>query len=58
MYEWYGIEITKRKPSFQENLLKMFQTTSRYGVLFNVITCDVMLFGTDTVAALDGTAQM
>jgi len=26
--------------------------------LFNVITCDVVLLGTDTVAALDGTAQM
>lgn len=39
LYECYGIEITKREPSFQENLLKMFQTTSGYGVLFK---CDYL----------------
>lgn len=51
MYEWYCIEMST---AFKK-------AVSHYcwvRVLFNVITCDVVLFGTDTVAALDGTAQM
>lgn len=48
------VVFTSRKAQF---LGKAFHTPAGHR-LFNVITCDVVLFSTDTVAALDGTAQM